>query len=519
MSFFKSKDPAPPSAPSDSWKDKYYDLLDEQEQSEKNFRESQDLLCKTIVRFAIAVKGLNRQLDPHLNRIRDALKSNVQHQELLRSLQTFSDVLVSLESASSKPDAGLLFDFLEQLYPKLVDSLHEVQQQYEQGALSDLPKLYGVLLDLTSPAVVSMAIELPEPEEQDISIATIIDDEAVRKQLIGLLDSIEVPELLSSRAQQLKTRLLGSYATDDAIEAITALLAAVRKQQEQEQREMTEFLAKLTEQLSEMGLSAANLNSAGEEAQSRLQEFDIHLTTQLMDLQNKSALATQLQPLQALISSRLQSVNRQIQDYTRQSKAEREDNQKQLQALTQRVNDLEGESAELKNRLVAAQTRAMTDALTGLPNRFAYDERLKSELARCKRHATPMSMAVWDIDFFKQINDQYGHKSGDKALMIIARLLSKQGRDVDFVARFGGEEFVMLLPDTALDAALTVVDKLRVSIGNSSFNANGDKISITLSCGLSEYRPDDSAETLFQRADAALYQAKQNGRNQCAVSA
>jgi diguanylate cyclase len=126
-------------------------------------------------------------------------------------------------------------------------------------------------------------------------------------------------------------------------------------------------------------------------------------------------------------------------------------------------------------------------------------------------------LAVWDIDFFKHINDTYGHKSGDKALVIIAKLLSKHCRRSDFIARFGGEEFVMLLPATQAQSAALVAEKLRETVENSGFNANGNKVSITMSCGLTEYIDGDTNESIFERADSALYKAKQSGRNKCVL--
>ena len=127
-------------------------------------------------------------------------------------------------------------------------------------------------------------------------------------------------------------------------------------------------------------------------------------------------------------------------------------------------------------------------------------------------------MAIWDIDLFKIINDTHGHKAGDKTLIIIAQLLSKHCRKTDFVARFGGEEFIMLLPNTTEQSAATLTNKIRTVIEKTGFNAGGQHINITISCGLSEFRKGDTSGSVFERADQALYQSKANGRNQCIVA-
>ncbi len=156
--------------------------------------------------------------------------------------------------------------------------------------------------------------------------------------------------------------------------------------------------------------------------------------------------------------------------------------------------------------------------MTGLPNRLAYDERLYTEIARWKRYHSPLSLLIWDIDLFKQINDTFGHKAGDKTLILIAKLLSEHCRETDFVSRFGGEEFTMLLSDTDAQSALYTANKLRQLIEATAFNSSGKKISITISCGITQFTKNDTGESAFTRADKALYSAKKNGRNQCVIS-
>ena len=122
-------------------------------------------------------------------------------------------------------------------------------------------------------------------------------------------------------------------------------------------------------------------------------------------------------------------------------------------------------------------------------------------------------MAVFDIDHFKKINDNYGHQAGDKVLKVIGSSIAKRLREVDFFCRFGGEEFVALMPETALDDAMEVLNKIRNAIANASFNYKEQPLSITLSVGVTQFKQDDDVETAFARADKALYAAKSAGRN------
>lgn len=509
MSFLKNKDDSP-----EMWKEKYFKLLDSQDRSEKEHKANQELLCKTIIRFALAVKGLNRELDPHLNRIRNLLKAGLQSQQLQKELEAFSNALILLEDApvNHHVDASLLFEFLCRQNPRHKAEIEAVQEKYDRREFINSQGLFVVLLALIDEkrhSVMDLVSEL-----------AVVDSKAINTQLIRLLEHAEIPETFAGRAEQIKVRLqteAGPQALVPIIDDTVALLLDVKKHLELEQLEMAEFLSKLTEQLAELGLKATGVNIATENAIKKRNLLDQTVSRQMAELQNKSANATQLEPLKQLVHTRLSNISQQIQTHNQQEQIEREESQRELRALAQRVREMEAESSELKSKLDIAQHKATRDPLTHLPNRLAFEDRLSLEMARWKRLVLPLSMVIWDIDFFKNINDNYGHKSGDKALVVIAKLLSKHCRQTDFIARFGGEEFVMLLPDTDAGTALLVADKLRVTVEKANFRAGGDKISITLSCGISQAVEGDSKESIFERADKALYKAKQSGRNQCIV--
>jgi len=122
---------------------------------------------------------------------------------------------------------------------------------------------------------------------------------------------------------------------------------------------------------------------------------------------------------------------------------------------------------------------------------------------------------VWDVDHFKRINDTYGHRAGDRVLKTVAECLAKRVRSTDFIARYGGEEFVGIFPGTTLESALRVMDELRVAISKIGFHFRGAPVSITASSGITALLPGDSAGAAFDRADKALYRAKEAGRNRC----
>ncbi len=162
--------------------------------------------------------------------------------------------------------------------------------------------------------------------------------------------------------------------------------------------------------------------------------------------------------------------------------------------------------------------QAQIDALTGVPNRLGYEQHIAQEFARWKRFKNSLVLIVCDIDRFKRINDDYGHAAGDKALKTLAKVLSQNIRETDYLARYGGEEFALIMPGATQGDAKMVAEKLRQSIESSGFHFKNEPLTITMSCGVAEFKKGDVPTDVFERADAALYKAKQTGRNKVVIA-
>jgi diguanylate cyclase (GGDEF)-like protein len=174
---------------------------------------------------------------------------------------------------------------------------------------------------------------------------------------------------------------------------------------------------------------------------------------------------------------------------------------------------------ESVRQLEEVTARAVTDELTGLPNRRMFDERLKQHLAECDRFDQPLSLILCDVDHFKRVNDQHGHRAGDLVLAAIARALAHGIRNIDIVARYGGEELAILLPQTPVELAREVAERLRRTVETLRVPVDGGMISVTASFGVACYPTSGGGrESLFANADRALYAAKDEGRNNVMVS-
>lgn len=158
-----------------------------------------------------------------------------------------------------------------------------------------------------------------------------------------------------------------------------------------------------------------------------------------------------------------------------------------------------------------AEELAITDRLTGLYNRLKLDEVLNYEIAQTRRYETPLSIIIIDIDHFKSVNDTYGHQTGDMVLIEAAQILRSCSRASDTSGRWGGEEFLIILPNTNLSGALEAAEKIRMAIENYPFSVVGQK---TASFGVSEFLANENENSFIERADQALYRAKTGGRNQ-----
>jgi diguanylate cyclase len=222
-----------------------------------------------------------------------------------------------------------------------------------------------------------------------------------------------------------------------------------------------------------------------------------------------------LAALRAIVTDRLAMVASNVREFRERERNRFVENAARSERMHSRLAVLEKESRELSRNLDQEKQRSRIDTLTRVSNRVSFDERFAEELGRWKRFHHPVAILVWDIDRFKSINDACGHRGGDAVLRELAIALSRGRREVDFFARFSGEEFVSLLVGSELGDAPFAAEEMRVAVESLRFHFHRTPVRVTVSCGLTALREGDSADTVFDRADAALYKAKNSGRNVC----
>jgi diguanylate cyclase len=317
----------------------------------------------------------------------------------------------------------------------------------------------------------------------------------------------ELEKFYSERSNDIEGLIHCLNALAEVVAEICSRLAFQRD-------ELESFFVQLSMRLEDLDLGLQKTSALYNESHQDNLHMDKAVHDEIRGIQDSMQAANDLVQLKTAIQSRLDTIDQHLMRFHDAEKQRFEQAQQMIEDLGDKVSVLESDGSLLRARLEETQKQAMRDVLTGIPNRQAYEEHLASEIARCKRYGTPLAMVVWDVDKFKDINDNYGHAGGDRVLKVVAELLSTRVRETDFIARYGGEEFVMLMPETTAESAMQVANKLRSDIEQTPFHFHDTRVAVTISAGVAQYHQDEFVNSLFERADAALYAAKDAGRNQ-----
>jgi diguanylate cyclase len=353
------------------------------------------------------------------------------------------------------------------------------------------------------------AYDLPSsPEPTYSSVASHIEE-----TLLGLLDDLTLPEHHRPQAMAMRTRLekgLNWYELLPILDDLAVLMLAIN---DSGQHDFELYLKQLNERLEAF---QSNLQTAADDhadGRSVARGMQSELREQVGGLQNSVQEAADLSSLKQVLENRLEGLLGTMDQHQRQHDQREQDIASRLQGLATRVATMEQEAQGFRVHLEEQRQKALIDPLTTLPNRAAWTERLQHEVGLWQKNGNRLLLSMIDLDHFKRINDNYGHLAGDKVLKIIASELRKRLRPNDFIARFGGEEFVLLIPNTSETQGIALLDKLRVAVEACPFHFKGEPVTITLSMGITAFRVGERSESVIQRADQALYRAKSEGRN------
>ncbi len=335
----------------------------------------------------------------------------------------------------------------------------------------------------------------------------------IEQTLIGLLDDLSLPERHKAQALEMRERVargLNWYELIPVLDDLAVLMLAIT---DSGQHEFETYLQQLNERLEGFQSHLQEASAGHADNSSAARELDTQLREHVDGLQSSVQGAADVDSLKHILENRLEGLLVTMDEHKHERDRREQELAGRLQGLSERVANMEHEALGYREHLEEQREKALLDPLTGLPNRAAWSERVEREVLEWQEHGGHLAMAILDLDHFKRINDSYGHLAGDKVLKIVADQLRKRLRGHDFIARFGGEEFVLLLPQTSPAAAAQVAEVLRATVEACPFHFKGERVVITTSIGLGAFRTGERGDHVLKRADAALYRAKELGRN------
>ncbi|WP_434573333.1 diguanylate cyclase [Pseudomonas sp. Z3-6] len=362
---------------------------------------------------------------------------------------------------------------------------------------------------LAAADIVDAQYALPDsPEPSYSSVAKHIED-----TLLGLLGDLTLPERHRPQAEAMRERLrngLNWYELLPILDDLAVLMLAIT---DTGQHEFEAYLQRLNDRLEsfQSSLQAASEDHADNLSASR--QMDTQIREQVDGLQSSVQQADDLEGLKQVLENHLEGLLGTMDQHRQQRDQREQEVSTRLKSLADRVALMEQDAQVVRENLEEQRQKALVDPLTGLPNRAAWSERLEHEVGQWQQHGNSLLLAMLDLDHFKRINDNYGHLAGDRVLKLIASVLRKRLRGSDFIARFGGEEFVLLVPDTPLAAGAKLAEALRLAIEACPFHFKGEPVTVTVSVGMTAFKPGEHSDSVLKRADQALYRAKNAGRN------
>jgi diguanylate cyclase len=552
------------------WRDKYLDLIEQYEQYEKSSERKQDQMRRALVVVSLLAEGQSDSIDKPLATLRDAIKPQNEGRGLESSVHVLQaevnhfeqqwqsqadEVLMSLQNASKNLLRLPCSSDEKRRIKKIVNKSKEHLKQWS-GYGKQLKAWSELLSDLTidknsdiipkdnsagflsrlfqsTPAIPSESDSPPQEDEPDINstievlvpkVSLALDGEEqldydhieqeISTMLTNLLAQLVIPARYNNQLDDLKKKLISKLNWYELVPLLEQVTHLVIDALGDGQEEFEYFLQGLDQSLETIQQLVNNASKGQIKRSDARLVFEGLLKGQVDSI--RSVVNSENDPGQLghSISEHLGLIIQAMQAFSSEEYHRETEFAEQLHHMQLKLDDMEKLAESAQYSIEEQRKKAMHDSLTGMPNREAYQQRLEQEVKRIERYGGKLSLMVCDVDLFKRINDAYGHLAGDKVLKIIANSLQRNLRSTDFIARFGGEEFVALMPETSTSEAKIVAEKMRRKIEESPFNFKKEPVQITVSFGISEFAEGESADDVFSRADKALYEAKNKGRNQ-----
>lgn len=489
-----------------------------------------EALRKAVSRTSMMAEGMDPELDKTLAQIRRTISGEADEHDVRLALKEAEPRLIAADKSRAER-AKLFKDSLLDLIESL-NSLpnHHIPNQRKSALETNIrshwqssyqwPALLAEFLTLSKSTFNQEAVKkrsffsrlfAKEETKSEKSEQDVVND--ISRTLLNLLGNLALPieydeqvsELKSLLEQEKKLQIVPQILSESINLTMIALGSS--------QQELTSYLGKLNKQLASINISVGNSYKAQKTLSTHRESFNDKIQQQVSETSSAVDEADDLTELQKLIAVRLDNISNTMTEYQKQMIEQEKTATQSITQLRQKVSKMEKDSSNLRINLQQKIAQATTDTVTNLPNRSAYQDTIMPMCKLAQKSKKPLILGVFDIDHFKNVNDTWGHLAGDKVLNLLPRQLKNVLSEKDMVFRYGGEEFVFLLPNCNLSDAKNKAEAIRDAVEKMPFNVNGEPVPITISIGIAQLATGESHEALFERADKLLYQAKSAGRN------
>ena len=331
-----------------------------------------------------------------------------------------------------------------------------------------------------------------------------------------------VPLEFAGMASEIRELIRESNGVQQILDVNDKILEIVRSATSTVSGDLEQFACLVKEiglYLLEMETGLISSLSCTRETFEKNKAFNNALERGLEDATETIEITTNPIELKGLIVAKLSTIMTALERKARHDEIQFKKSKTEVKKLRQCVKEMKHEIIQIQQKAKVLEKETLIDPLTGVGNRRAYEKRIKEEFGRFIQNQEMFSILLLDIDHFKSINDHYGHWTGDRCLEALTTLIQKILRGTDFLARYGGEEFITILPETGADGLGVVAEKLRAYVERARFLYQKDQeIPLTVSIGGTTVNAaDEDAETVFNRVDTAMYEAKRKGRNRVVI--
>jgi len=345
----------------------------------------------------------------------------------------------------------------------------------------------------------------------------------LRSIFLGLIAEFDhdMGEECSIRLTRLRSDIDKSARVEDLMllkDDILAVVQGYNRVVNEERSMVADFISEIGTGLLEVERQYLDSISQTGQSQNENKKFNSLIENHMEDMKKSAQLSTTLAEFRSLVMSRIAAIRAALEEKRRCEALRQESLKEEMESLNENLQRMRKEVDQVHEKRKALEKEVLVDHLTGVANRRALRERMKNELHRFQRYGHFFSMILFDIDHFKVVNDKYGHWAGDKCLKEIIKRIKPILRETDFIARWGGDEFVVIFPGTDYESAGAVAERIRKLIQNTRFVYHKQEICLTVSVGVTQIQGcDASQEHVFNRVDKAMYKAKKKGRNMVAM--